>query len=249
MAAVLVVLGALCALYGLCVFVLSSATGTWFFLVWFALAALLAFAGWAVHAGLWKGLPVLARRLVALLACALVACLVITQALVISCFDDRGEPGLDYIVVLGAQVREGGPSPVLRWRLDAAYDYLMANPDTLCIVSGGMGPGEPCCEADGMADYLIARGIPEGRIIRERQASNTAENIRYSMALLDPENDHVGIVTNNFHVFRGVTLARAGGMRHACGIAAYSTPFYLPHNMLRETLGIMKDLLLGNLTA
>ena len=248
MGAVLVVLGAICALYGLSVFVLSSATGTWFFLVWFVLAAALAFAGWAVHVGLWKGLPVLARRLIALLACALLACLVVTQALVVSCFDDRGEPDLDYIVVLGAQVREDGPSPVLRYRLDAAYDYLVANPGTMCIVSGGKGPGEPCCEADGMAEYLIERGIPESRIIRERQATNTVGNIRLSLGLLDAENDRVGIVTNNFHVFRGVTLARANGMRHACGIAAYSTPFYLPHNMLRETLGIAKDLLMGNLT-
>ena len=54
-----------------------------------------------------------------------------------------GREGLDYIIVLGAQVRKDGPSPVLKYRLDKAVEYLNENPDTVCIVSGGQGSNEP----------------------------------------------------------------------------------------------------------
>lgn len=42
--------------------------------------------------------------------------------------DARGwTRGLDYIIVLGAQVRKDGPSPVLKYRLDKAVEYLNEN--------------------------------------------------------------------------------------------------------------------------
>ena len=35
-----------------------------------------------------------------------------------------------------------------------------------------------------MADWLIARGVDEGRILVEEQADNTEENVAYAKALL-----------------------------------------------------------------
>ena len=57
----------------------------------------------------------------------------------------------------------------------------------------------------------------------------------------------VGIVTNNFHVFRGVMLARHAGFEDACGIAARSNIYFQPNNLVREFFGVMKDLVCGNL--
>ena len=37
---------------------------------------------------------------------------------------------LDYIIVLGAQVKESGPSVILRYRLDRAVSYLKENDNT-----------------------------------------------------------------------------------------------------------------------
>ncbi len=47
-----------------------------------------------------------------------------------------GPDNLDYIIVLGAQVYKNGPSPVLKFRLDKAYEYLLQNakPDALSPV-------------------------------------------------------------------------------------------------------------------
>ena len=74
-------------------------------------------------------------------------------------FSAKGNQNLDYIIVLGAQVREDGPSAVPKYRLDAAIDYLNENPNTVCIVSGGQGANEPFSEAKGMAEYLLDKGI------------------------------------------------------------------------------------------
>ena len=245
MVAALAILGALCAAYGISIMLVWSGTG--FFAVWLALGALLIGSAWAVHAGWWAACPSVIRRIVYGITALVVITCVATQGLALTHFSDQGEDDLDYIIVLGAQVREDGPSVVLRYRLDTAFDYLEANPRTLCIVSGGQGANEPEPEAHVMARYLEQRGIDSSRIIQEDESKNTIQNVRNSMRLIDPDHDKVGILTNNFHVYRGVSIARKQGIAHVCGIAAPSHAWYLPNNLLRETFGIVKDSLMGNL--
>lgn len=163
----------------------------------------------------------------------LVFCIV--EGCVISQMHADGRGGLDYIIVLGAQVRKDGPSPVLKYRLDKAVEYLNENPDTVCIVSGGQGSNEPWTEAEGMAQYLQEKGIDTARILTEDQSQTTEQNITNSKMLMK-EGASVGIVTNNFHVFRALQIAKKYGLSDVCGIAADSTPKYLPNNMLREFL-------------
>ena len=52
------------------------------------------------------------------------------------------EPDLDYLIVLGAQVKKEGPSKTLRLRLDKAAEYARQNPDTILILSGAQGSDE-----------------------------------------------------------------------------------------------------------
>ena len=246
MALVLGILGLLCIVGGVSVMLLNS--GTTFFAVWYALGAILLAAGWAVHAGMWAALPAFARRAIIALVCIALAVLGFTQTLILSQIGAQGEPDLDYVVVLGAQIYDdGSPSPVLKYRLDAALDYLQENPRTKCIVSGGQGHNEPYPEADGMARYLHAQGISEERILLERTSTTTRENIANSMELMDSTDASVGVVTNNFHVYRAMRIARKAGLDNACGIAGGSTLVYLPNNLFRESLGLVKDFAVGNI--
>lgn len=151
----------------------------------------------------------------------LVFCIV--EGCVISQMHADGRGGLDYIIVLGAQVRKDGPSPVLKYRLDKAVEYLNENPDTVCIVSGGQGSNEPWSEAEGMARYLQEKGIDTARILPEDKSQTTEQNITNSKMLMK-EGASVGIVTNNFHVFRALQIAKKYGLSDVCGIAADSTP-------------------------
>lgn len=245
-------MGILCVLaaffcLGYCAVVFMIKSGSHFYLVW-AVGGL-CFLGLAflLFFGIWDRIPVAFRRIFVVIVLLGVALFVVVEGCILSRFHDKGRAGLDYIIVLGAQMKPAGPSAVLKFRLDAAYDYLMDNKDTVCVVSGGQGSNEPCSEAEGMYQYLVDKGISPERLVMEDQSTDTSENIAYSMALIGRTDVSVGIVTNNFHVFRGVHLAKAAGFEDVCGIAARSNIYFQLNNMVREFFGIMKDLVCGNL--
>ena len=232
-----IVLAVTCIIYGLKV--LSVGSGTGFYIVWLALGVICLFFAGATWFGIWSRLPGLLRKFFVGMVSVGVVCFLLIEGCVISGFFQQGEEKLDYIIVLGAQVYEHGPSLVLQYRLDEAIEYLKDNSDTVCIVSGGKGYNEPFAEAVGMADYLKKNGVAEDRIILETKSSTTGQNILYSMKLME-EDASVGIVTNNFHMFRALQIAKKQGLKNVCGIAAKSTPLYLPNNMLREFFAMIK---------
>ena len=252
---VLLVLALACVLYGL--LVLSVGSGTAFFLVWFVIGAFLAGSAILLRLGIWERIPAAARIVIISFLGIGVGIFIIIEGMILSCFgtvSGKGtasgkapEKDLDYLLILGAQVHESGPSVVLRMRLDTARDYLMDNESTICIVSGGQGYNEPFPEAEGMRAYLIRVGIPGERILMETESENTKENMIFSKNQIDPDNDRVGIVTNNFHMFRAMKLAAKAGYKHACALPAPSSPLFLPNNLLREFLGVLKDFAAGNI--
>lgn len=240
---IFLIISVLSVLYGISVSMIGSGTG--FFVIWFVIGAFFAVLAFLTGRHLWHEIP---RGILIAAGVLLGAGLVLLTAVeirILSGFAAAGEPGLSHIIVLGAQVHEDGPSLVLQYRLDKAAAYLSENPETLCIVSGGQGSNEPFSEAEGMKNYLLEKGIAEERILMEDRSMNTSQNIRYSRELLPEGTKAVGIVTNNFHVLRAVSIARKQGLAGAVGIAADSTVVYLPHNMLREFFGIVKDTLTG----
>ena len=234
----------LCLVYG--IFIGSIRSGTSFFLVWFVLAALFGLAAVMTYLGLWKRLPRLIRFSALGFVLVFLAVFVITEGFILSDFG-RSCGEVDYLIVLGAQVRESGPSTVLQYRLDTAADYLKAHPETVCIVTGAKGSNEPVSEAEGMADYLISSGIDEQRILKEESAQNTEENIRFSRELMTDPDASCAIVTNNFHMFRALGIAKGQGMTKVLGLSASSSPDCLPNNLLREFLGVIKDSLTGHM--
>lgn len=138
-------------------------------------------------------------------------CLGLTGATVTGCLIADaacGEPeaDCDYIVVLGAGVNGTAPSLSLQERLDAAYAYLISHPQTICVVSGGRGGGEAISEAQCMFQDLTARGISPERVWMEDRASNTRENIRFSLELIEEKTDTrpetIGLVSSEYHLYR-----------------------------------------------
>ncbi len=234
------VLALLCVVYS--GMVLATGSGTSFFLVWIGLAVLFFLFGYSIWKSFWKKVPRLVKGIcIAVVAVGFTAFFIV-EGCIISQMHEKGKAGLDYIIVLGAQVRESGPSAALKYRLDEAVEYLEDNPKTICIVSGGQGANEPYSEAEGMAQYLKEQGIDASRILLEDKSLNTEQNMEYSKALIK-DGASVGIITNDFHLFRAKQIARKYGLDNVCGIAAKSTPVYLPNNMLREFLAEIKFLL------
>ena len=154
---------------------------------------------------------------------------------------DRGEHGdYDALIVLGAAVHGDRVTWVLSNRLDTAYDYAVAHPNTTLVVSGGQGDGESVTEASAMAGYLVRRGIDQSRILQEDKATSTAENFAFSKKIIDEQlgpDATIGFVTTRFHVYRAGRVALKGGIP-ARGLGAPDVWYLAINNFLRECVGI-----------
>ena len=172
----------------------------------------------------------------------------VLEGLIISGMSSKPQKELDYIIVMGAQVKGTVPSKSLRHRIEAARDYLNDNPNTIAIVTGGKGDREDISETECMRNYLVGYGISEDRIIMEDKAVNTDENIEFSMEIIseisDVANPEIGIITNNFHVFRTVCVCNEKGYDVA-GIPAKSDEILFINYMVREAFALVQYKLTG----
>jgi len=158
------------------------------------------------------------------------ACFLTLQGLIISGARSDDEQA-DCIIILGAGLRNGVPSRILRYRLDAAINYLSEYGDMPVIVAGGYGSGQTISEAEAMYRYLSARGVDENLIWKEDASTNTRENIAFAMVImedigLDVENIKVAVVSNEFHLFRAKLIANRAGL-DAVGVAAQTPGIHL----------------------
>ena len=147
------------------------------------------------------------------------------------------------IIVLGAGLHKDKPSKLLQCRLNKAYDYAAAHPDTLVITSGGQGRDEWLPEGDAMRDYLIAKGLPADRVLAESGSTSTEENFAFSLTILREhgfdETTPIVYVSNAFHCYRAGKYAALAGFTKATALPA-ATPLrsVLPC-YLREALALL----------
>ena len=125
---------------------------------------------------------------------------------------DEARPA-DAIVVLGAAQYDGRPSPVLAARLDHALALWKAGYAPRIVVTGGKRPGDRFTEATASADYLIARGVPDGAILREVQGKTTWESLAASARILRNRGlESVLVVSDPYHSLRSRETARELGL-------------------------------------
>jgi uncharacterized SAM-binding protein YcdF (DUF218 family) len=145
----------------------------------------------------------------------------------------------DYIIVLGARVKGTVPSLAFASRINAAAEYLKKNEETIVIASGGKGHGEDISEAKSIRRELVKQGINKTRIILEDQSTDTYENINFSKKFI-PEGARLGlVVTNNFHLYRAVSIARDNGL-DVQGLPAKTPWIAVPKSYSGEYLAITK---------
>lgn len=155
----------------------------------------------------------------------------------------------DYMVVLGAGVNGTVPSLALHNRLVCARDYLQAHPNSICIVSGGQGPGEDISEALCMYNYLTTQGIDSARVWMEDKATSTQENIAFSLSLIESRTgtrpDEIGILSSEYHLHRAAMVAANQGVS-TVGIPGKTTlPVLFLNYFLREIPAVWYYTLFG----
>ena len=156
----------------------------------------------------------------------------------------NAEEPVDYLIVLGCAVNTDKPSQMLSYRIEATYQYLRQYPDTVCIVSGGLGQGDAVTEAQCMYNELTARGISKDRIWLEEKATSTLESFTYVKALLQektggiPEN--MGVLSSEFHLYRAEMIAKDLGMTVKTVAAKTERIGLFGNSFIREILAVWK---------
>ncbi|HEM5051036.1 TPA: YdcF family protein [Streptococcus suis] len=145
-------------------------------------------------------------------------------------------PGkLDYVVVLGAGLIGDKVTPLLASRIEKGIAIYKKHPGSKLIMSGGQGPDELLTEGQAMANYALEKGVPAEDILIENQSTNTEENLKFSYALMK-SGSRFALVTNYYHVFRALLLARK--LKIKCIGYGAKTKFYFSLNaFIREFVG------------
>lgn len=144
----------------------------------------------------------------------------------------------DAILVLGAGLRNGKPSPVLKDRLDTAYEVYEIGASNKIIVSGDHGT-KTYDEVNVMKDYLTNKGVPSEDIFMDHAGFSTYDSIYRAKEIFQTEK--IIIVTQEFHLYRSLYIASklnleakgvSATLRHYTGETTFE---------LREVLARDKD--------
>ncbi len=131
---------------------------------------------------------------------------------------DEATPA-DAIVVFGAAEYNGAPSPVLKARLDHAFNLEEHGLAPLVITTGGSGGDRQFTEAGVGRDYLIQRGVAEAKILADTRSLTTYDSVKAVALLLRQRQMHTCIaVSDGFHLYRIKLMFRA------LGVTAYTSP-------------------------
>jgi len=120
----------------------------------------------------------------------------------------------DIIVVLGAAEYNGRPSPVLRARLDHAYDLYSKGLAQLILTTGGAGGDQQYTEGQVGRDYLVRRGIPSERIVVEGEGDTTVSTVLAVSEIMRRMGLTSAIlVSDGYHIFRSKRILQHQGMK------------------------------------
>ena len=147
----------------------------------------------------------------------------------------------DHIIVLDAGLIGEKVTPLLASRINRGIAvWKKQEKPCYLIMSGGQGVNEVISEAEAMKRYTVEQGGPEEWIIMEDQSKNTEQNLQNSYGIIKeryPESNHrAAIVTNYFHIFRAVVLARKMGYK-CVGYGARTKLYYSLNAFIRDFIG------------
>ncbi len=119
----------------------------------------------------------------------------------------------DVILVLGAAEYRGRPSPVLRARLDHAFELYSRRLAPRIMTTGGAG-GDPVFTEGGVGrSYLIGRGVPSEAIIVENESESTVESLAMAGEIMRRMELHsVIVVSDGYHIYRVKKMLQFRGL-------------------------------------
>ena len=145
----------------------------------------------------------------------------------------------DAIVVFGAAEYAGRPSPVLRARLDHAFDLFSQGIAPVVITTGGAASDPKFSEGGVGRDYLEHRGIPERSLIAETQGSDTAQSAVRVAVIMRANGLHSCVaVSDAYHVFR---IKRLLEHENVGPVYVAPRPDSRPHGAVQRAYAVMRE--------
>jgi uncharacterized SAM-binding protein YcdF (DUF218 family) len=185
------------------------------------------------------------RRLLRLGALALLTLAVLASFLALTGVRIAREGSLqelhpaDAIVVFGAAEYAGHPSPVLRARLDHAFDLFHQGIAPVVITTGGAASDPRFSEGGVGSNYLKRRGIPERNLIAETQGSDTAQSAVRVAVIMRANGLHSCVaVSDAYHVFRIKRLLEHEGIGP---VYVAPRPGSRPHSVVQRAYAVMRE--------
>ena len=159
---------------------------------------------------------------------------------IVSAEDAAALEPVDSILVLGCGLRNGGPSPMLQDRLEQGLSLYRLSVSDRLLMGGDHGSVE-YDEVNVMKAYAIAAGIPSEQIFMDHAGFSTYESMYRARDVFLAQR--IVIVTQDYHLYRAVYVARALGL-DAYGVATKSYDYTgQTYRDLREILARNKDFL------
>ena len=155
----------------------------------------------------------------------------------------------DVILVMGAAQFDGRPSEVLLARLNQAKSIFKAGLAPRIYTVGGGAPGDRTTEAAASKAWLIDNGISKTNVLAIAKGRDTLSSTKAYVEQMRKSNfSSVVIVTDPYHCYRAVKMARDHGLIATCsavksGPAANSGIKYLA----RETGAYLAYVTVGRL--
>ena len=147
---------------------------------------------------------------------------------------------IDCAVVLGAGVRDGKPTPMLKDRLLTGVELYKSGAAKKLIMSGDHGSDE-YDEVNIMKSFAVERGVPDEDIFMDHAGFSTYETIYRAREIF--EADNVIIVSQKYHLYRALYIADSLDVK-AVGVSADLRTYKgQTKRDLREILARDKDFL------
>lgn len=145
---------------------------------------------------------------------------------------------IDCILVLGAGVYDGKPSPMLKDRLDTAVMLFNEGISEKIIMSGDH-MSESHDEVNVMKTYAVEEGIDSSDVFMDHAGISTYDSIYRAKNIFKAKR--IVIVTQEYHLYRALYIAESLGLK-SYGVSAdtvrYSGQFIRD---IREVLARDKD--------
>lgn len=144
----------------------------------------------------------------------------------------------DCAVILGAGVRNGEPTPMLKDRLLTGIDLYKSGAVKKLIMSGDHG-SKDYDEVNIMKSFAVDNGVPDEDIFMDHAGFSTYETVYRAKEIF--EADNIIIVSQKYHLYRALYIAEKLDVK-AVGVSA-DLRTYSGQKMrdLREILARDKD--------